>query len=307
MLNLNKLELFDAVVRAGSFTGAAERLLMSQPAVSQHMQELEAALGAALFVRGRRGVGLTEAGVTLHEYTQRILALVAEAEATVTDLRGLRSGQVQIGASPGAAIYLLPEIVQEFRSGAPALSVAVRTATTPQLIDEVRRGRLDVAVIEGEIDAPTDGKLRALEIEDVEQWVIAGRKNSLWERTAIDIGELAGHTFVMRQRHSQSRAWLERTLREHGIQPAIGAEFDSMESIKRAVALGSCVAILPQYVVREEVQAGTLRAIAVRERPLARTLKLVWDPATPWSPAVRGFVRAMAARMPGLRAALDAK
>jgi DNA-binding transcriptional LysR family regulator len=306
MLNLYKLEVFDAVVRAGSFTGAAERLLMTQPAVSQHVQDLEAALGIALFRRGRRGVELTDAGSTLHEYTQRIFALVADAEAAVVDVKVLEGGQVRVGATPGAAIYLLPEMVQEFRAAAPRLTVAVRTGITPEIVEELLRGRLDLGVIEGELDAQPASSLRVVEMEDVEQLVIAGRKSAFWERQNIAIDELAGQTLVVRQRHSQSRIWLEQALREHGILPQIGAEFDAMESIKRAVALGSCVSILPDYVVRAEVEAGTLRAIAVRGRPLSRKLKLVWDPGVPWSPPVRAFVRSMAARLPQLERGLAA-
>lgn len=70
MLNLNKLEIFAAVVRTGSFSAAAQQLLLTQPGVSQHMQELEAGLGTRLFVRGRRGVTLTPAGERLADYTR---------------------------------------------------------------------------------------------------------------------------------------------------------------------------------------------------------------------------------------------
>ena len=87
MLDLHKLDIFLHVVRAGSFNRAAEGLLMSQSAVSQHIQDLEAGLGATLFERGRRGVNLTKAGDALHDYALRIFTLLAEAENAVTDVR----------------------------------------------------------------------------------------------------------------------------------------------------------------------------------------------------------------------------
>ena len=96
MLNLYKLEIFAIAAQTGSFSAAAERLLMTQPAVSQHIQDLEASLGAKLFARGRRGVTLTPAGETLHRYTQEILRLLAEAENAVTDVQNLASGQVRV-------------------------------------------------------------------------------------------------------------------------------------------------------------------------------------------------------------------
>jgi DNA-binding transcriptional LysR family regulator len=101
MLSLYKLEIFAAVVHAGSFSAASDRLFMTQPAVSQHIQTLEASLGTTLFVRGRRGVSLTPAGESLYGYTLQILRLVAEAESAVTDVENLAEGQIQIGATPG--------------------------------------------------------------------------------------------------------------------------------------------------------------------------------------------------------------
>ena len=76
MLNLYKLEIFAIVVQTGSFSAAADRLLLTQPAISQHIQDLEASLGARLFERGRRGVSLTPARETLHTYTRQTLRLL---------------------------------------------------------------------------------------------------------------------------------------------------------------------------------------------------------------------------------------
>ena len=97
MLNLYKLEIFALVAKSGSFSRAAEQLLLTQPAVSQHVQDLEASVGAPLFVRGRRGATLTPAGEKLLDYTQRIFALVAEAENAVTDVTRLAGGMVRVG------------------------------------------------------------------------------------------------------------------------------------------------------------------------------------------------------------------
>ncbi len=109
MLDLHKLNIFAAVARTGSFSAAAEQLLLSQPAVSQHVHDLEAGLGTRLFERGRRGVMLTPAGAQLYDYAQAIFRLVAEAESAVTDVANLAAGQLAVGATPGVSVYLLPE------------------------------------------------------------------------------------------------------------------------------------------------------------------------------------------------------
>lgn len=301
MLNLHKLEVFAAVAQAGSFSGAAQRLLMTQPAVSQHVQDLEASLGTPLFTRGRRGVELTEAGAALLGYTSEIFALLARAEEAVTSVKHLSEGQVRIGATPGAAVYLLPEWVQEFHSQYPQLSVALRTGITPEIVGDLRAGLLDLGFIEGELDS-TGVDLELLAVQEDEQFVVVGRKHPWWDRTDVEINEMDAQTFIMRQRNSQSRVWLETTLARYGVHPAIGAEFDALESIKRAVALGSCLSVLPAYVVREELAQGTLRALPVTGRPLLRTLKFVWPAGRSWTPVARAFVRTLTTRLPALAA-----
>jgi DNA-binding transcriptional LysR family regulator len=305
MLNLYKLEVFDAVVRAGSFSAAADRLLMTQPAVSQHIHDLEAALGTQLFVRGHRGVTLTEAGETLHRYTQQIVDLVGAAEEAVTDVRNLAGGQVNVGATPGVGIYLLPEWVQEFRATYPHLSVTLRTGITSEILAELNRGTLDLGLIEGELDLPGEGDLRAVELREDEQFVVIGPKHPWWDRSQVRVEELEEQTFIVRQRNSQSRIWLEETLLQYGVRPRIMAEFDAVESIKRAVAVGSCLTVLPAYVVRSDVEMGSLRALPVVGEPLQRTLKLVWDSSVRRSAVVRSFLRSLSRTLPAVEEAID--
>ena len=303
MLNLYKLEIFDAVVQAGSFSAAAERLLMTQPAVSQHMQDLEGALGVQLLTRSRRGAELTAAGETLHTYARQIFALVAAAEEAVTDVRNLEGGQVAVGATPGAGIYLLPASVQEFRADYPRLTVALRTGTTPELLADLRRGQLDMGIVEGELDSFEMSGLNSLWLRNDEQLVVVGRKHPWWDHGTVRIEELAGQTMIVRQRNSQSRIWLEGELAQRDIRLRIGAEFDALESIKRAVALGTCLSVLPDYVVHDDVEMGVLRALPVTGSPLQRSLKLVWSQSAHWTPVVRAFLRVLQRRFPALAGA----
>jgi LysR family transcriptional regulator, low CO2-responsive transcriptional regulator len=299
-LDLYKLEIFVAVAEAGSLSKAAERLHMTQPGVSQHIQALEDSLGAQLFLRGRRGVRLTEPGETLLRYTRSIFALVAEAEHAVMDVKGLRQGRLRIGATPGVSAYLLPDWVQAFRQHYPALSVQLQTDITPRIIPDLRARRLDVAVIEGELDAVARAGLQIQELEEVDQLVIVGPQHPWWELREVPIEALARQPFVMRQGGSQTRIWLDQALREHAISPLVVAEFDNLESIKRMVALGANITILPAYAVAEEQARGVLRAIAIVGHPLRRTLKLIWSGSAPPSPIVSAFLAQLGGVFPPL-------
>ena len=305
MLNPDSLQVFLVAAETENFSLAAQRLHLSQPAVSQHIQDLEAALGAKLFARGRRGVTLTEAGETLHRYTQEILRLVAEAESAVTDVRHLASGQARMAATPGVGVYLLPDWVQAFRQAHPNLTVTVQTSITPSIVAGLRRGEMDLGFVEGELDSFDQEGIAALELEVNEQFVIVGPKHPWWERKSVQLEELAGKGMVMRQRNSQTRIWLDGELQRAGVQVQVVAEFDNVESIKRAVAKGKDIAILPEYAVRSELEMGLLRALPVEGKPLQRTLKLVWNPSHPFSAVTRAFLRFLAHELPPLSAVLD--
>jgi LysR family transcriptional regulator, low CO2-responsive transcriptional regulator len=300
MLNLNKLEIFATVVRTGSFSAAAQQLLMTQPAVSQHIHDLEASLGTRLFERGRRGVTLTPAGTQLHEYTRAIFELVAQAENAITDVGNLAAGQMQIGATPGISVYLLPDPIQQFHSRYPKLQVSVQTGITPQILEDLRLGKLDLGLIEGELDAAVDTVLGVQMLDVVEQWVVVGPQHPWWGRAEVAIAELNGQTFVLRQRHSQTRIWLEGVFQQHRLHPRIAAEFDNVESIKRTVINGTSITVLPDYAVQHEVEMGRLWLLHVAGRPLQRTLKVVWNRETYTSPVARAFLEYLQRYLPHL-------
>lgn len=300
MLNLYKLEIFAIVVQTGSFSAAADRLLMTQPAVSQHIQDLEASLGARLFTRGRRGVSLTPAGETLHEYTRTILRLVADAENAVTDVTQLASGHVSVAATPGVSVYRLPDWVQAFRQQYANLSVSVQTNITPQIVADLRSGQLDLGLIEGELDGVEQNGLGVLELETDEQFVIVGPRHPWAQRASVTCDDLNGQEFVMRQRNSQTRIWLDGKLAAAGIQVQVAAEFDNMESIKRSVAKGVGITILPAYAVHSELEIGMLHALPIEGKPMQRTLKLVWNDESYFSPVTRTFLRFLQSYLPRL-------
>ncbi len=304
MIDLYKLRIFNTVAQAASFSAAAEQLFMTQSAVSQHIKDLESSLGQQLFQRGWRGVTLTPQGEVLAEYSRRIFSLVAKAETALTNVEHIESGRVSVGATPGASVYLLPDWVQRFRARYPRLTVTLNTGLTNQIVADILAQRLDIGVIEGELN---NGQphLGTLVLEEVEQMVVVGFKHPFWDREALAFEELDQQSFIVRQPSSQSRIWLDSMLEKHNITPTIGAEFDNLESMKRAVAHGMCLAVLPAYVVKDEVAQHQLRTVPIQQKPLTRTLKLVWNLRTDFSPVTRAFLAQQQEHYPVL-AQLDA-
>lgn len=305
MLDLYKLQIFSVVVQEGSFSAAAERLYMTQSAVSQHIKELEASLGRQIFQRGWRGVKLTSHGEILNRYTAEIFELVARAESALMDIDNLTSGRISIGATPGIAVYLAPDWVQHFRSRYPQLTVVLQTGVTAQIVSDVLGQRLDIGFIEGELDEHPPPRLASLVLKDIEQQVVVGFKHPFWARDTVQIEDLGQQSLIVRQANSQSRIWLEHTLHQHGIEPVIGAEFDNLESIKRAVSIGLCLAVLPPYVVQSEVEHNLLHMIPIEGKPFTRSLKLIWDATVHFSPITRAFLVELSQYYPALSSLLS--
>jgi len=302
MLDLNKLYVFHVVALAGSFSAAAERLHITQSAVSQHIKDLEAGLGRSMFQRGRRGVRLTPHGEVLHGYARQIFDLAARAEAALTDVAHLSEGRVSIGATPGVAVYLAPEWIARFRARYPHLTVALQTGVTAQVVPDVLAGRVDMGIIEGELDAfAGEARLAWRPLMEVEQRIVVGASHPWAGRESVGLEELNGLPMILRPPGSQTRAWLDGALRPRGVAPVVAAEFDNLESIKRSAAQGSCLAVLPEYVIRAEVAAGSLAAVPVVGRPLVRTLRLIWARDAAFGPVALAFLQELSVEYDNLQ------
>ncbi len=295
MLDLYKLRIFMTVVQEGSFRAAAERLYITQSAISQHIKDLETSLGRQLFQRGWRGVTLTPHGELLESYAKRIFDIVSEAENALTNLEALPEGRLTLGATPGIGIYLAPEWIGRFRGRYTQLSVALQTGITAQIVADVLAQRIDLGFIEGELENHQHPRLGVCLLQEVPQMVVIGAKHAWWNAVEVSLEALHHQPLIVRPPNSQSRIWLEKTLREHGIEPTISAEFDNIESTKRAVAAGVCLAVLPCYVVQNEIAQGTLRALPIEGNPLRRTLKLIWDQSAHFTPIARAFLEELRA------------
>jgi DNA-binding transcriptional LysR family regulator len=198
-------------------------------------------------------------------------------------------------------VYLAPDWVQQFRAQYPQITVSLQTDITPQIVAEVLGHRLDIGFIEGELDGSQPPRLAVQVFEAVEQKLVAGFKHAWWERTVVSLEELRSQSLIVRPAQTQSRLWLEQALREHGIEPVIGAEFDNLEAMKRAVIGGLCLAVLPPYVFQREVEQGLLHVISIEGRPLVRHLKVIWDQEAYFSPVTRAFLNHLSATYPALK------
>lgn len=297
MLSLHKLDVFLTVAQEGKICRAAERLFMTQAAVSQHIHDLEAGLGVTLFERSSQGVRLTAAGETLREYAQKILWLAAAAESALTEVRNLKEGRLEIGFTPTAASLLAPHWLKEFHAEYPAIKVNVHTDITPALIQAVLKQQIDLAFVEGETSETSH--LQIVEIEETEIFVVVPNTHRWAGRASVSITEIAAEPFLARQGGSQTHSWTMQLFARFGLTPNIVAEFDHPHAILRAVSQGIGISLLPVCFAEEEPVQNKIKLLRLEEIPdLRRTVKAVWRKERPLPPIPRAFLRMLSGRYP---------
>jgi DNA-binding transcriptional LysR family regulator len=247
MLNTIHLQTFLAVVEAGNYSAAAERLHMSQPAVSQHIRALEAQLdGARLFKRIGQQMQLTHAGDALVESAREMLALSARAEEGIRALRGQISGRVTIGCTPSSGEMLLPPLVAAFRTRFPAIAVTVMLAPLETLLEWLAEHQIHVLIVE-EPQRRRGWESQILGAERLS--LIAPRGHALLQQEQVPAGMLRDQPLILPRAGTPLRRLIEDGLRRRGIGASditVALECDAVGLTIEGVRDGLGLAFVPQ-------------------------------------------------------------
>ncbi|WP_414473703.1 LysR substrate-binding domain-containing protein [Microvirga sp. M2] len=286
-MNLHALRIFSAVAQHRSFSRAAEALHISQPAVSKAVREFEGQLGIPLLERGPKGVHLTEAGRLLLKHARDLFAAEQSAHESLDALRGLQQGTLRIGASTTIATYFLPPVLGAFHRMHPAVELRLTSANTSTIADLLLQRDLDVALVEGPVDA-TD--LVAEPWREDELVFIAALEHPLAGRKRpVRLTELAEETIVMRESGSGTRDVAWDALLSTGLTPQRILEVSSNEAIARVVTAGLGVGIVSSAVAADHLALGRLRVLSVQGLTIRRSLTRLFIPDRQSSPAAAAF------------------
>jgi DNA-binding transcriptional LysR family regulator len=269
MLNVHQLKIFRTVVRAGSFSRAAEELRITQPSVSIQVRELERALGAELFEQIGKRIFLTEAGRVLDEYAVRILALLEEAERAVRDLRGASGGALRVGANNTPGTYLLPPLLARVRQQAPEAEVTLEILPTGRVYEKLLRNELDVGVVG---DGMRHESIVHFPYHTDELVVIASPRHPLAGRKDVTASEVVRQRLVLRERGSGTREATERAFRSLGLVPTPAMEFQNNEALVQAVMADLGVGVVSRLAAEEAIRRGQVAVVEAADFRPTRTL-----------------------------------
>jgi DNA-binding transcriptional LysR family regulator len=293
-MTLRQLEVFLAIARARSYRQAAEALHTSQPALSQHVRELEGELGVRVFDRLSRGVALTEAGRLLEERAKRVFATLTDVREGLQELQGLQRGSLLVGASTTPGIYVLPAVIGEFRRRHPGIDLRLRIANSRVIEEAIRAHEVDLGVVGGHGLAPGE---ECLEAGLVDELVLIVSPMHRWaRRREVAPTDLADEPLLLREEGSATRRVTERALEQAGVRWRASMELDHTEAIKQAVMAGLGVAFVSVHAVRGEVSSRRLAALRLRGIPIQRHFHVIHSEARTLSAGAREFVAMLSER-----------
>jgi DNA-binding transcriptional LysR family regulator len=270
-MDLFQLETFLAVAEERSFSRAAARLHRTQPAVSQVVRKLEEEIGEVLFDRSSRDGTLTAAGEVLREYAQKLLNLRGEATAALGELKSLHSGQLQIAANEYTCLYLLP-LIDAFQRAAPNVKVRVQRALASHISEELMQHSVELGVISFR---PDDPQVRSIMVYRDQLVCAVNAKHPMARAKSVTIRELGGESFIAHNVPSPLRQKVVQAFRNHHTPLNMNVELPSLDAIKRYVAMGNGVALVPSLTVQAEIASGVLVSVPVPELQFERKLRLV--------------------------------
>ena len=268
---------------------------MTQSAVSQQVRGLEELFRHKLLerVRGRREITLTEAGVAFHRESQKVLTAYSDLLDAMASLTDTVRGTVRVATVYSVGLHELPAVMGRFMSLYPEAKLDLEYCRSPRVVSEVLRGTADLGVLA----YPTKQEgLKIVPLSGDRLVLIAAPNHPLAQRKQVSASDLEGLDVVLFERNIPTRLAFDRIFKAAGVTVRRVAEFDNIETIKRAVEVGLGVAIVPQPSVRREQQQGRLAVITLAEPEWTREVGVIHRQDRALSTAARKFIELLEER-----------
>jgi DNA-binding transcriptional LysR family regulator len=255
-MEIRQLKAFVTIAEAGTFTAGAQRVHVTQAAISMQIRQLEEELGVKLFVRAPRRVLLTEAGEKLLDRARLILREHDTALMEMAELAGAKHGRLRIGTSSAmVSANPLPQLLKKLKELYPQADITVASGTSEKLAQQILSGELDIAFVSLPVEA--NGIQTELLAED-ELVAIASPEHPLAKRRVVSAAMLAGEKLILGQSGGNTRRLIEEFFSQAGVKPNVVMELSRQTAINRMVEQGLGVGIAPIKSVKEDVSSGKL-------------------------------------------------
>ncbi len=255
-MEIRQLRAFVAIAEFGTFTAGAQRVHVTQAAISMQIRQLENELGAKLFIRAPRRVILTEAGEHLLQRARLILREHDAAQDEIAELAGAKKGRLRIGSSSAmVATETLPKLLRELHKQHSQAEVTVGSGTSEALVQQILAGELDLAFVSLPVEARGIQTERLAEDQLI---AIASPRHRLAKQRTISPYSLAGEKLILGERGGNTRRLINQFFSQAGVTLNVTMELSRQAAIRRMVEADMGVGIVPFHSAREDVEKGRL-------------------------------------------------
>jgi molybdate transport repressor ModE-like protein len=267
MLDVRRMRVLREVAQRGSFSAAAEALSFTQSAVSQQIAALEREAGATLVERNARGVRLTDAGEAVVRHTEAILARLAEAEAELEAIAGLRGGRLRMAAFESAGATIMPLAIAAFRQRHPAVELSMTLLEPEDSLPQLRAGELDLALtFDSHGGVSVDG-IALQHLLDDPMYLVVPSDHPLARRRNLRLADLSDEAWIGGPADCECNRLIRRTCAAAGYDPRIAFETDDYTAVQGFVAAGVGVSLIAELGLRTVRDDIVVRSLG-RETPV---------------------------------------
>ncbi|MDP4092926.1 MAG: LysR family transcriptional regulator [Bacillota bacterium] len=286
-INFELYKIFYFAAKSKNFSDAAQKLFISQSAVSQAVKNLEEKTGSLLFVRKPRCTALTQEGKLLFSHIEQAYNFIKTAENKLLEIHNLESGEIRIGVSDTICKYFLLPHLETFTEMYPKIKIQVVNRTSTQILNILKNGLIDFGIATLPVK---DNTMEVEEFETVEDIFVASPKYSQLHGREVKLEELAKYPLLMLPRNSTTRLNLDNCLSEYGVSITPEIELESMDLLIEFAKIGLGISHVLKKSAEESITKGEIFHVQTTEKLPLRKLGIISVKNVPLSPASRKFI-----------------
>lgn len=283
-MDIAALQAFLAVAETGSFSRAAERIFLTQPAVSKRIAALEVQLGTRLFDRIGKRAHLTPAGTVLYERARNLLRDLDDVKRSITDLSGTIAGELRLATSHHIGLHRLPEPLRRFHTSYPQVRLDLRFMDSEQACHEVARGEIELAIVT--LPPTLESPLRADMVWDDPLDLVVAHHHPLAQAHDVQIRELANYPAILPGPGTYTREIILKALGSWRDKIEVGMATNYLEVLKMLTSIGLGWSALPRTMIDD-----SLSVVQINKMTIKRQLGIVTHSARTLSNAAQALIR----------------
>ncbi len=291
IINLEYYKIFYYVAKSASFTKAAEKLCISQPAVSQGIKLLETSLGSDLFIRTQKGVKLTPEGRVLYSYIERGYETILLGETKFKKMIDLENGEIRIGASDMTLQFYLLSFLEAFHMKYPGIKVTVTNAPTPETLEYLYEGKIDFGVVSAPFLAKPE--IISRKVKEIQDVFVAGSRFASLKDKILEFGDLEKLPIICLERNTSTRMYIDEFLRNNGVVLKPEFELATSDMIVQFTLRNLGIGAVVGNFAEKFIISGELFELKFRKQIPTRNFCIITSDKNPVSTAARELLDMM--------------